>query len=223
MTVDEAYRLISFIVNKSNAQGYVSPDEFNLIINKAQESFLDYLLGEFQQYQYGRAQARVQFGQNSIIRQRLSPVIYGRNLSVDSTGFSPYPEDYVQTDAMWDIYGYSTRIRYFQQDALFSALNSTIDPVASNPVYIIEKNGFRFFPNNIGAAKLNYVHKPRAIVWASVYGSVRPTYDPTESVDPVWTDVDMLEIIARALRMAGVNLKDGEVSQYANEIKTQGQ
>jgi hypothetical protein len=129
----------------------------------------------------------------------------------------------VQTDAMWDIYGYSTRIRYFQQDALFSVLNSTIDPVASNPVYIIEKNGFRFFPNNIGAAKLNYVHKPRAIVWASVYGSVRPTYDPTESVDPVWTDVDMLEIIARALRMAGVNLKDGEVSQYANEIKTQGQ
>jgi hypothetical protein len=33
----------------------------------------------------------------------------------------------------------------------------------------------------------------------------------------------MLEIIVRALRLVGVNLKDGEVSQYANEIKNGGQ
>lgn len=222
MSVDEVYNIIQFIINKEQS-GYVSPDEFNLIINQSQDSFQDYLLGEFQQYQTGRAVSRVTFGQNQRVRQRLSPTIYNYNLSIDVAGFSPYPADYLETDTMWTIYGHN-RIRYVQQDSLFSFLDSVIDPVTSNPIYLIERTGFSFYPSTLGAANLNYVRKPPRIIWGFTLDvNNRPIYDPFNSQDPVWSDLDMLEIIARALRMVGVNLQDNQISQYANEIKQSGQ
>ena len=45
----------------------------------------------------------------------------------------------------------------------------------------------------------------------------------TGTVQPVWYDVDKLEIISRILKLVGVSLKDGMVEQYANQVTTQGQ
>ncbi len=222
MNVNDVYELMKFVVNK-NQNGYLSPEQFNLSINQAQTSFMDYLLGEFQQYQYGRPVARVEFGQNQTVRQRLTPVIYGYNLNIDSTGFTPYPSDFEQVDAIWSFYGYK-RVRFVQQDYLYSYYNSKIDPIATNPIYLIEDVGFRFYPSNYGAAKLSYVRTPSQIVWAyTLDGNGRPVYNAAASVDPVWYDVDMLDIITRALAIVGTNLQSAQVLQYANMIKTQGQ
>jgi hypothetical protein len=222
VNVNDVYKLVQFITNKQQ-KGDVSPERFNLVINQAQLSFLDFLLGEFQQYQYGRPVAKVEFGQNQTVRQRLSPVIYGYNLSIDSTGFSPYPSDFQQVDAIWSFYGYQ-RVRFVQQDYLYSYYNSKIDPIATNPIYLIEDVGFRFYPSNYGAAKLSYVRTPSQIVWGyTLDGNSRPVYDAATSVNPVWQDVDMLEIISRALQMIGVNLQSAQITQYANMITKTGQ
>jgi hypothetical protein len=212
---------MQFVVAK-NFNGFLSPDEFNLVINQAQLSFVDYLLGEFQTYQNGRPVARVELGNNEIVRQRLTPFI-GENLSltVDSNGFAAYPTDYQQVDAM-----YTTsmdRIRYVQQHKLYSYLGSVIDPIATNPIYLIKADGFRFYPSNIGTVKLSYVKTPPDIVWAYTLVNNRPVYDPANSVDPKFYDVDTLEIIARALKLVGVNLQSAEVSLYANQITQNGQ
>lgn len=222
-TVDDVYQIVQYACGKNLQQGYISPADFNLTINQAQKSYASYLLGNFQQYQPGRPQARVEFGQNTVIRQRLTPIIYGYNLAIDATGFSPYPGDYLQQDAMWSFYGYN-RIREVQQQYFYSIYNSVIDPVSSWPVYMLEYDGFRFFPNNTGQAKLSYVRNPPDIVWGytlNVNGI--PVYNPATSSQPVWDDASILEIIVRALRIIGVNLQYNDVNAYANEIKQVGQ
>lgn len=222
MTVDFAYQIVQYAANKAQS-GYITPAQFNLIINQAQLGYASFLLGTLQKYSQGRSNAPVEFGQNQVVRQRLTPIIYGYILSIDADGFSPYPGDYTQTDAITTIYGYD-RVRYVQQDYLYSVLNSTIDPVASNPIYLIEDEGFRFYPNNLLQSRLSYVRIPPNIYWAyteDVNGI--PAYNPALSVDPVWQDVSMLEIIVRALALVGVNLQLGVVSQYADMIKNGGQ
>ena len=223
MTIDEVYQLVLYSTSKNLQQGYVSPQDFNLVINQAQQSYATYLLGGFQQYTPGRPIARVEFGQNTIIRTRLAPIIYWTNLTVDGTGYVDYPEDYLQTDAMFTEDGYQ-RVRSVQQDSLYSFYNSQIDPVEENPIYILEDTGFRFFPINIGTAKLSYVAVPPQIVWAyTLDANGIPVYDSATSVDPVWDDASILEIIVRALAIIGVNLQLTVVEQYSNLIKTQGQ
>jgi hypothetical protein len=221
MNVNDMYRICQFAVNKAQ-NGYLTPSEFNLTINQAQISYQDYLLGEFQQYQYGRPQARINYSQNQNIRQRLTPLLVETTLNINSTtGQSPYPADYVQTDTV--ITSSFNRVRYVQQDALYSFYNSQIDPIATNPIYLLEPTGFQFYPVTLGSAILTYVKDAPEIVWAYTTVNGRPVYSSGTSVQPVWDNVDLLEIIARALKLIGLNLQDGQVQQYANQVTQTGQ
>jgi hypothetical protein len=115
------------------------------------------------------------------------------------------------------------RVRYTQQESLYSYYNSTIDPVATNPIYMITSTGFQFYPITIGTVTLNYIKEAPSIVWAYTTVSGRPVYSSGTSVQPVWADVDLLEIITRALKLIGLNLQDGQLQQYANQVTQQGQ
>lgn len=221
--INTCYKIVLLATDKNRSQGYVSPQDFNLAFNQAQRSYESYLLGSFQTYRPGRPISQVELGQNSDVRQRLSPIIYGYNLNVDTTGFSPYPGDYLQTDAMWTLYGYN-RVRFIGQEQLYSVYGSVIDPYQTTPFYVLEDNGFRFFPQSLENARLNYVRNVPDAVWGYVDGPHgEPVYDPTRSTQPVWDDASILEVLTRALAIIGVNLQLGVVSQYAEIIKREGQ
>lgn len=222
MNVNDVYEICLFAINKHQS-GYLSPDEFDRVINLGQRSYISYLLGIFQSYVPGRPIARVELGQNSIVRQRLTPAIYQTVLNVDLNGESPYPGDYLQADAMWSLYGYQ-RIRCIQQDFWYSYYNSSIDPVAELPIYMIKDIGLQFAPESIGKAKLSYVRNPPDIHWGyDEDPNGIPVYNPLTSNQPIWDDLEILEIIIRALDLVGVNLQAPQVLQYSQMIKTQGQ
>lgn len=222
MNADIPYRIIQFACGKAQ-QGYVTPTQYNLVINQAQLMYLDYLKGEYTKYQPGRPIAVVEFAQNEMIRTSLAPFIYGALLTPNPiTGIAPYPSDFEYTDAMWGQYGFY-KIKFVQQDRLASYYNSVIDPIQSNPVYLIKHEGFQFYPETIGNVSLSYIRTPPGIVWASNPDSNgRPIYDPINSVPPVWADSDMYQIIVRALQLVGINLQAADVVQYSQLIKTQG-
>jgi hypothetical protein len=223
MTVDFMYSICLYAVAKNKQQGYLSPDDFNNVINQGQYGYLDYLLGEFQQYTTGRPIARVQFGMSEQVRQSLTAFIQRPvPLTVDVTGLSAYPTDFEQVDAM-----YTTamdRIRYVAQHKLPATLKSVIDPVATNPIYLIVDQGFQFYPLSLGSALLSYVKTPPDIKWAFVPDvNGLPVYDPANSADPLWYNVDCFQVMVRALALVGVNLQVPQLEQYSNIIKTQGQ
>lgn len=204
---------------------------------------MDYLLGEFQQYQIGRPQARVNYSQNSDTRQRITPFIKTATLTTNADGTVLYPDDYLQTDSIRT--STNERVRFVQPDSLYSYLKSEIDPIVSNPIYLIQDSGYKFYPNTTDNAvaltnlKLSYIMNPPDMQWGyCLDGNGRPVYNPTApplttttttmanctfSIQPLWYDIDKLEIIARILKLVGVSLQTGQVEQYANMVTTQGQ
>lgn len=233
MNVNFAYNIVQFICNKNQNGGNISPDEFNATITQAQLGLFNYLLGQFQDYGVGRPGARVEFGVNMVVRQRLAPFIGPKiTLIVDETGFVQYPEDYQQWDAFWQV-NMIHRLRPVQQNKLYSFLKSYIDPIATNPVVTIESEGFRVYPNVIDTGtsipnnefQLSYVSTPPAIVWGFIPDPTTglPVYNPSGSTDPKWYDVDMMEVISRCLSMIGINLQSQDISQYAGMITKGGQ
>lgn len=227
MDVNQCYEIMQYATAKNVSQGYLSPEDFYITINQAQRSYADYMLGEYQRYQIQRPIAVVEFGQNERIRDSVAPLIYNTVLPINSTtGIAPFPSDYEYVDAMWSVYG-NYNIRFIQQDRLDSYVHSVIDPVVTNPVYLIREEGFQFFPDRPfgeNQAKMSYVRNPPSIVWGYVLDSNGiPVWDPATSQNPVWSDSDMLNIISRALLMVGVNLNFNTVVQYAQDIKNGGQ
>jgi hypothetical protein len=295
MDVNYIYRLMQYIISK-NQQGFLSPSNFNDVINQAQTSYLSYLLGNFQQYKPNHPQANVEFGQNGVIRQRLTPFIKQSTLTITS-GVAIYPIDFEQVDSM--LTTAFKPIREVQQHYLASNYNSVIDPIATNPIYLLIENGFQFYPTTQTIAKLSYVSTPHPISWAyqldingrqlyttgiqgvniiaggsgyssgtvtfsapptgvtatgtvtivggvvtaivmtnygSGYNNTSPTVtfvgvggtgallgNPIVSYDSLWYEVDSLEIIGRALRMVGVSLQSNVISNFATELKNNGQ
>ena len=186
------------------------------------------MLGEFQQYQYGRPQARVNYSQNSDTRQRLTPFIFSATLNPDTNGLVNYPSEYLQTDSI--VTENYDRIRFVQQDSLYSFLKSEIDPISTNPIYLLYDAGYKFYPNttyngvNLSNVKVTYVMNAPAMLWAYTLDvNNRPVYDPIASIQPLWYDIDKLELVARILKLVGVSLQDGQVEQYANQVTQIGQ
>lgn len=224
MDVNTCYNIMKLALAKNIQDGYLSPEDFYLSINRAQSSYLDYLLGEYQQYRATRPIGVVEFGQNQRIRDSVAPLIYSTVLAINATtGIAPFPSDYEYVDNMWGLYG-NYNIRFAQQDRLDSYVHSVIDPIVQNPVYLIQHEGFHFYPPDLGSARMSYVRKPPSIVWGYVLDSNgNPVYDPSTSQDPVWSETDIMSIIVRALAIEGVSMQSGAVMQYAQDIKNGGQ
>jgi len=221
MNVNQVYQLIQYIINKQQT-GDLSPDEFNLIMPQAERSYLAFLLGSPEQYQYGRQVARIELGMNQPIMQRLTPFIQAPVTLSVSSGVAAYPADFEAAVAMYT--SDDKRVRFVQQDSLYSYKNSVIDPVATNPIYLIQSNGFLFYPNSISNPKLSYVRTPNYMQWGyTLDGDGRPVYNSGTSVQPEWYDVDIMQIIARALPMISVNLQANDIAAYAAQLKAQGQ
>jgi hypothetical protein len=89
---------------------------------------------------------------------------------------------------------------------------------------MINDTGFEFAPRTIGTASLSFIQQPLPITWAFTLDvNQRRVYDAVNSVQPVWNDVAILEIIVRALALVGINLQLRVVENYSQIIKTQGQ
>lgn len=227
MNADIPFRLINYISNKFMG-GDITGNNYMDIINQAQRDFLNDLLGQFVSYQYGRPISRVQFGMNEIVRQRITPLIDTPSpLVIDATGLAPYPTDFQQVDAIYT--STKDRVRFVPQHKLYAYLGSVIDPVATNPIFLIENEGFRFYPNTntngvaLSGVTLSYVKTPPAIIWNSTPDAQgRPAYTSAGSQGPVFYDVDTMELVSRSLAMVGINLQANEVSRYAEMVKKEG-
>jgi hypothetical protein len=227
MDADTPFRIINYVVNQFQG-GNITGQEYMDMINQAQRDFLNFLLGQFVSYQYGKPLSRVQFGMNEIVRQRVTPFIAPPStLTIDVNGVAAYPNGLQQVDAMYT--SAMQRIRYVPQHKLYSYLNSQIDPIATNPIFLIQSTGFQFYPNTttngvaLGTALISYVDTPPNVVWnSSPDPQGRPQYTPTGSQGPQFYDVDVMELISRSLAMVGINLQAAEVSGYAEKVKREG-
>lgn len=226
MDANTPYQIIQYAASK-NQQGYISPNDYMLIINQAQRQYFDYLKGEYQRYQIQRPIAVVEFGQNQMVRQSLAPLVYNTVLPINAiTGIASFPSDYEVVDAVWGVYGFYN-IRFIQQDRLDSYKHSDIDSIVENPIYLLRHEGFQFFPDRPygeNQAKMSYLRTPPSIVWGyNIDSNGQPVYNAATSSEPIWGDNDMMQIIVRALQLVGINLQAPMISQYAKDIKETGQ
>jgi hypothetical protein len=221
MNVDEVYRLVRYICRKTIQLGYLPSEEFQLNFNASQVEYLNFLLGDFQQFSPNHPQARVEIGSSGILRQRLMPLHKQITLAIAS-GVANYPNDYLQVDSM-ETTAFKP-VKYVQQHYLAAHINSVIDPIADNPIYLMTATGFQFYPVSITSARFAYFSTPTDIFWNfTLDGNNRRIYNPTGSINPIWNDLDIMEIVARMLVKIGVSLQAQDIRNFGEALKQQGQ
>jgi hypothetical protein len=223
MTIDEVHKFIDFIAKKSNAGGYITPSEKDLLLNRAQIQYFNKLYGNQNDYRYDRPVPKITYAVTEKISNSLSPFLSDpTSLVIDANGQVAIPGDLFQTVAITHLVGgIDHEVTRVEQDRVSNNLTSVIEaPDEQYPIYTQLRTKLQFYPKNLATATIIYLKEPADMVWGFTIVSDRYVYNPATSTQPLWKDMDMNEIIYLALSYIGVNLKDPEVSQFAN-IKTQ--
>lgn len=221
MNINEVYKLVSYLVDKYQGT-YLSPDDFNSVINMAQNQYLSFLTDDTGTV--GRNPKNpVGMSTSAIVADTLSGFLTESTISVTSQ-LAAKPADLYKTVAIRttdDNYS----VRFVAADRVASYVDNAIDaPTVTEPIYYELGSNYKVFPSALSSIKVSYIRNPQTLKWAYTLGLI---YDAANSVPAnnaslEWGDVDVYEIIYRAIGIIGINLKDGDLVRAAQMVKNDG-
>jgi hypothetical protein len=223
MNINQAHQFIDFLIRQSNSGVYLSPTEKDLILNRAQTQYFNKLYGNQNDYRYDRPVPKISYAVTEKISRSLAPFLSDPTaLVIDANGQVNTPTDLYQTVSVTHtVSSLDYEVTRVEQDRVSNNLTSSIEaPDAKYPIYTQLRTKLQFYPKNLATATIIYLKKPIDMVWGYTLVNGVPVYNSGTSVQPVWEDMDMNEVVYLALSYAGLNIKDADVSQFAN-VKTQ--
>jgi len=221
MTVDQVYSILRFIVRK-NQLGSLSPADFQYAFNTAQRNYYDFLIGRVEQYRYGSSVPRVGLSMTDNVVSRLMPFSSSSTITVTS-GLATKPAGFNKLLAMYTSNSY--RVYRIEEDMFAERIQDSIDPVDEANAFFVEQNtNWRVYPTTLTSVLVKYLAVPTDVIWNyTLDGSGRPVYNSTGSVDPLWYNNDIDELVARAAKIIGVSFKEPTLSQFGQGVINTGE
>jgi hypothetical protein len=219
VSIDSIKKLFEFLINKEQGLS-LSGAEFNILFRQSEYNYLTFLIGKEEQFTNGRPTPRVGLGLSQGVLAKIQPFIKATTPTVTS-GQVSVPSDFLAMLAMRTTA--NVEIRYAEHDRKAAYLRDKIDPVADNPIYTPYSTYWEINPSSLTSVKLEYIGTLPQTTWNYITVNSREVYTSTGSVHPLWKDTEIMAIVGRMLRLTGVNIKDQELIQYANEIKVTGE
>jgi|SRR6185369_1973482 len=221
LSVDYVYKFALRLIRK-NQSGSLSSTEFAYHWNDAQGSYQDDLLGRFQARNNGKEGPNTGLIENETILTKLNPFTILVPLTI-SSGQATKPTDFIYTLAL-RINGF--KVYQVDKDEIWSMNDDVIDPpsIPENSYYYAEYgNIYKFFPNTVTAAELDYIATPTDVFWNYQFDSdERQVYNPTGSSQPQWDNNSCREITKRMLTNLGVSFKDSDFLNFGEKVVTTG-
>ena len=220
-TVDYCYSALRFIVRK-NQLGSLSPTDFQYAFNTAQRNYYDFLVGRIEQYRYDSPKPRIGLSMTDNVVTRLMPFEQSAILTV-SSGLANKPAGFNKLLAMYTSNNF--RVYRIEEDRFAERFQDSIDPIDEpNAFYVEQNSNWRIYPNTLNNLSIKYLTVPTDVVWGyTIDGSGRPVYNSGTSVQPLWNDNDIDEILARAAKIVGISLKEPTLVQFGEQVMAKGE
>lgn len=235
MTIDEVYKIVTYLVDKYQG-AYIAPDDFNMIINMAQNQYIESIVDGTGNINSNNRNSPAGLIVNSSVSDRLSKFYTEVNLNA-ATGIITKPAD------SWAITSIRTStnrpVKKVFDDNLATHLTNPIDaPTSIDPIYMEAGDKIKIFPAvpppTVLSYTIGYIRNPNRMVWAYYddlvhlpQGVATPAgkvlIPSGGSKNPEWGDADMNEIIYIAVGLIGINLKDVDLIRASQTIKNEGQ
>ncbi len=128
------------------------------------------------------------------------------------------------TVSVGEIKNHTVTVRPVDDSELSYILGSSIVyPDEKHPVLAFYQEGVQYHPKTISAVDFVYLRRPIQPLWAfTTDANGRPVYDVFTSVNLEWPEQVFNEIAVRILAFVGVNLREGELTQYSEGKRQTG-
>jgi len=232
MTLWEMFSLIKFITNKDFSGNIITPERFNELIKVVNIDLFRNKYGLPEEYQPGRPipneYADITLKNTDDLKAFKMPSL----ARAVTAGLMTYPTDYAHRDTISynftkTINGVATPLPKpveILREAEFAARNGnyTKRPTTQNPCGVVRRDGIHIRPTTITQVDFHYYRWPIAPNFVYVLGDGFITYDAT-STEFEWPADEHLTLVAMMLKYIGVNLREGDLVQVANQQLQTGQ
>lgn len=224
--IDLVYQILLTVINKEN-QGYISPTEFNLIAANVQnEIFRSYFEDENTDKNKenrgltNQGYSNLAFNQRQRITQFSSTDTLTGSVSGSKTNFT-LPSDLVYIEENGLISSDGNVVDEVEKGSIARVLNTSVAPTALYPVYESFGNIIAVYPNSITEVDIRYLRKPKNPNWTYSVVSGKEIYNPSNvsHQDFELSELELSNIVVRMLSYFGINLREVEVVQIAEELK----
>lgn len=212
--INEFKEFVEFCANKVQSGNSVDTDQFNELANRAQMQLFEQDFNTFLQ--------------TKSVSEYLKTFLKNTSILINTFGEGNYPSDFQHVSSMRSYFvptkgnAYEVEVKEesnadwgkLQASQLFKATKRW-------PKYSEFGSNLRFLPRDLGVAQLDYFKTPVKPIWGFTVVSNDPVYNPSTSTDFEWDDFSTNQVAAMYLALIGVNLKDGELAQFAEMYKAQ--
>lgn len=231
VSINEVKKLVDYIVRKNNS-GYLNPDQFNLIMHRAQMTKFMELYGNPKEYQVENPIPRIAYEVTQKISDDLRQFKKTADMILNSQGRGNLPSDYVHTISLQYVAGLNTSsgvekqyipIDVVSEDKEYYRLGSAIvPPTKKYPIAVLKSTYYQIHPIDISVVKLSYLSQPIAPIWNYTIVNGRPVFNAATSIDLNWPDVAVNDIVTRACSYIGISIKDNEILNYTQVKEKEG-
>lgn len=202
-SINDLYNLGSFILRKQRGVFWTIPN-FNLNMDSGQlDAFFEYFKG---------------YGADQQIHDALRVFKVYQPFTSSSAGFVTYPSDYFHLlGNPFTVFGSAVcTLKFVNEDELSFALTSQLRAVTNAyPIAVDTSTGFSIYPQSTQIGAYFYLHRPATPNLAYTQAGRVITYSSAGSTQLEWEEIYWNNILAKALRYAGVNMNEQGIQQFA--------
>jgi hypothetical protein len=227
MTLFSMYELIKFITNKDFTGTVITPERFKELIKVTNIDLFRNKYGIPEEYQPGRP-IPIEFVD---ITLKNTDDLKAFKMFLPNTpvtnGILPFPVNYAHRNSI--VYNFTKVINGVStslpkgveilREAEFAERtgNYTKRPTISNPIGVVRSDGIHIRPITITAVDYSYYRFPVDPVFSYTLGDGFITYDAPGSTEFEWPEDEKLTLTMMILKYVGINLRESELVQIANQ------
>jgi len=232
MTLFQIYELIEYITNKDYNGNVIAPDQYGKLIVAANIDMFKKKLGLPEDFQIGSPISREYIDANKMQTADLVHLKVRVSSQAVASGIIAFPATYCVDDALR--YNYQRNV-----DGASTTIPKTVEalseaqygdragnwikkPSTKNPIYVVRNDGIHIYPTTITAIDFNYYKYPTTPVFAYNQQSGYITYDSGGSTEFDWSERLHMDLVRIILGYVGINIREAQLSQYAEVKKKEG-
>jgi len=218
--IDEAYNFLQLQANK-NYGGQFTPARFNIAWKQSEISFFWSCFG-FNEQSKENQYLNNNFGVATQVNdESLRPFYVDGQLLNFNNSIAQLPANYAYIDVLLSEYSNGGTFRKREVQQIDSGTkgwildSSLLEPTLEHPMFEFVNNTIKVYPSALNVAYLSYWRIPVYGEWNFTTVNGRPVYDPATSINSEFNPKDSNLIVARTATLLGINIKDGDLLQFA--------
>ena len=217
--IDNVYQKVLAICNKEQ-RGYITPQEFNLFADKAQNEIYENYFHQLNVAQMKPKSQEQHIDNREAIEHKLESFVTHDYLTVTTTGLAitDIPLNSARIISISDVSSNQPATKVDYRELHYILTHPLTKPNSTRRIYVINENGdlqFHPSPDSVmdNGYNIHYYREPKQPYWGWVLVGEKALYDQSASIDFQLHFTEEENLVSRILILAGVSIKQPDVSQ----------